>query len=393
MKTSYDLIVIGAGISGLSMAYYAALKGVKVLVCEKSHRPGGCVNTWYPKQAPGFWLELGTHTIYNSYQNLLEIMEQCQLSKEIVKREKTKFLFLKDNQLESILSQLNIIELMYSIPSLITTSKKGLTLKGYYTKIIGDKNYNKLLSCAFSAILSQSADNFPADMLFNKRKKNKHYPRSFTLKNGLSSMTEAIVNKQKFSYLQDEVCEIQKQANTFIVKTQLQHEYFADKVAFATPPQSTAKLVSHIYPDLSLELRKIKQTNINSIGVVVKKDQISLPPLTGIIPARNDSFYSVVSRDCYPHNDYRGFAFHFKPDQTNQQQINRIYQVLKIRKEHIVAMSNEQNRLPMLGKDHHQILEGIKSKMTNQPIYLCGNYFNGFAVEDCINYSKSQIRQ
>jgi phytoene dehydrogenase-like protein len=37
----YDIIIVGAGISGLSLAHYCAGQGLKTLMIEKSERVGG----------------------------------------------------------------------------------------------------------------------------------------------------------------------------------------------------------------------------------------------------------------------------------------------------------------------------------------------------------------
>ena len=42
----YDVIVIGAGIGGLTAGAYLARKGARVLLCEQRPRPGGCFNSF-----------------------------------------------------------------------------------------------------------------------------------------------------------------------------------------------------------------------------------------------------------------------------------------------------------------------------------------------------------
>ncbi|MCJ7663984.1 MAG: NAD(P)/FAD-dependent oxidoreductase [Desulfobacterales bacterium] len=45
MKTNYDAVIIGAGMGGLSCGTLLAKKGLRVLICEQSSKPGGyCVN-------------------------------------------------------------------------------------------------------------------------------------------------------------------------------------------------------------------------------------------------------------------------------------------------------------------------------------------------------------
>src|SRR5208283_4191336 len=78
---SFDLCVIGAGISGLSLAHYAGNAGLTVLLLEKSGEPGGCFTSAIidgPSNSRG-WLELGAHTCYNSYLNFVSLLEDLHL--------------------------------------------------------------------------------------------------------------------------------------------------------------------------------------------------------------------------------------------------------------------------------------------------------------------------
>ena len=43
--TSYDAVVVGAGINGLAAALHLASKGWKVAVCERAETAGGAVKT------------------------------------------------------------------------------------------------------------------------------------------------------------------------------------------------------------------------------------------------------------------------------------------------------------------------------------------------------------
>ncbi|HEY5504857.1 MAG TPA: FAD-dependent oxidoreductase, partial [Sedimentisphaerales bacterium] len=45
LKDKYEVIVIGAGIGGLSAAAILAHQGVEVLLLEKSREPGGCCSS------------------------------------------------------------------------------------------------------------------------------------------------------------------------------------------------------------------------------------------------------------------------------------------------------------------------------------------------------------
>lgn len=60
LKSKYDVIVIGAGIGGLTCASYLAKSGCDVLICEKHNKPGGYVTSFNRK---GFIFDSGPKSI------------------------------------------------------------------------------------------------------------------------------------------------------------------------------------------------------------------------------------------------------------------------------------------------------------------------------------------
>jgi phytoene dehydrogenase-like protein len=60
---AYDVIVVGAGMAGLTAAAYISKAGLKVLLCEKENRTGGLVNSFESK---GFVFDGGIRAIENS---------------------------------------------------------------------------------------------------------------------------------------------------------------------------------------------------------------------------------------------------------------------------------------------------------------------------------------
>ena len=73
-----EVVVVGAGISGLSFAWKAAQTGRQVLVLEERDRIGGCIYSC--RYDDGYWYELGAHTVYNSYSGLLDIAIEAGLA-------------------------------------------------------------------------------------------------------------------------------------------------------------------------------------------------------------------------------------------------------------------------------------------------------------------------
>jgi len=391
----YDAIVIGAGISGLSLASYAAGAGLNTLVIEKSNRAGGCFHSHrFEGKAAGFWLELGAHTCYNSYGGLIGIMEQHGLMGSILAREKVSFKMLVDNEIRSITSQLSFLELATSAWRLFTLKKQGESVASYYGRIVGRENYERVFAPAFNAVISQRANDFPADMLFNKRPRRKDVIKGFTLQGGLSSVTDRISAITGVTLITEaEITRVSKSAGRFVVELSDGSGFESDRLVLATPPPEASRLAAEIAPELSGLLAGIKVENIETVGVAVLKEKLQIPPVAGIIAA-NDDFYSAVSRDTVPHESFRGFSFHFKSGRLSQEaKLARIAQVLRVRREDLDQIAQRESRLPSPVVGHERLTAGIDKSIAGGNLFVTGNYFAGMAVEDCIVRSRKEFER
>ena len=382
----YDLIVIGGGISGLSLAHYSAKAGLKTLLIEKESEAGGCLRTM--QQPEGFWLELGAHTCYNSYGNLIGIIEDRGALSSLQVRQKVPFMMLVDGKVKSITSQLDFVELLFSAPRLFTLSKSGMTVESYYSKILGKRNYRRVIGPALSAVPSQRADNFPADMLFKSRKRRKDVIKKFTLKGGLQSIAGAVITGNNIEFISGvEVRSVSSMDKSFCVSVE-GSELISDSIGIAVPPSAASALLRDIAPSVAQSLSSISGTRIESTGVVVRKENVGLPQFAGLIPV-DDIFFSIVSRDIVPDEHYRGFTFHFRTGLETADKMKRICEVLGTDKfeghsENIAVLPS-----PVLG--HDQIIRDINSLLNGRHIYLTGNYFSGLAIEDCVTRSLTEF--
>jgi len=391
----FDAIVIGAGISGLSFASYAAGAGLSTLVIERSPRVGGCFHSHqFEGKGAGFWLELGAHTCYNSYGGLIGLMEQYGLMGSILAREKVSFKMLIDNEIRSITSQLSFPELVGSAWRLFTLKKEGESVESYYGRIVGRSNYRRVFAPAFNAVISQRANDFPADMLFNKRPRRKDVLKSFTLQGGLSSVTDRISAIPGVTLITEaQVSRISKGAGGYAVELADGRGFEGGRLAFATPPPEASRLAAQIAPELSALLGRIKVENIESVGVAVAKEKLAIPLLAGIIPA-DDDFYSAVSRDTVPHATLRGFSFHFKSGRLPMQaKLQRIAQVLRVKPEELEQAVQRESCLPSPVLGHGKLTGEIDQSIAGEKLFVTGNYFAGMAVEDCIVRSRKEFER
>jgi oxygen-dependent protoporphyrinogen oxidase len=390
-----DVVVVGGGISGLSLAYYCVKAGMKTTLLEKNDTIGGSFSSHqYSANGKKFWLELGAHTCYSSYQNLLDIVEGSGMTSSIIPRAKVPFTLYVDGKVKSIVSQLNIPELLVSAPNLFKLKKTGQSVKSYYSRIVGEKNYTDVLSHFFNAVPSQPTDDFPADMMFKSREKRKDVLKNYTFKHGLQSVTRAIAATNGLNlFSSNDVSSVEYVDDRYIIRAGDGGGYSAKTLVLATPSSVSAMLLRDINPDIANHLGQLKAAQVDSVGVIVQKANIALKPVAALI-SPNDVFYSVVSRDTVPDDNYRGFTFHFKPGLDDKTKRARITEVLGVSFSKIEQTVSKINTVPTLRLGHHKWLENMDTMLAGKKnLLLTGNYFGGMAIEDCVCRSKSEFER
>jgi len=297
-------------------------------------------------------------------------------------REKLSYRMLANDKLVSIVSQLRFVELITHAWRLFSLSKAGRSIADYYSALVGPNNYASVFRHAFNAVTCQSADHMPADMLFRKRPRDKSIQRSYTFAAGLGCVIAALEQRLDIKTGQD-IHAIHRHAAGYVVET-ADGVYACEKLACATPAPAASRLLARVHPDIAGQLVWVNEVEIESVGIVVDKDALSLAPMAGIIAA-DDDFYSAVSRDFVPHAHLRGFTFHFKPGLlSDDDKLQRICTVLDIASSDLQYVFHKTNRLPAPDIGHHLLVEELDAMLADLPLALVGNYFDGVAVEDCL---------
>jgi protoporphyrinogen oxidase len=377
-----DCIVVGAGTSGLVAASRLARAGKKVLVLEGNARLGGCIHSWRPEG--DFWLELGAHTAYNSYGPLLEALDERGRLGELLQREKLGYLFcLPDNRLQSPLRRLNFFEAAISLPFGLTRPKAGRTVAEWFSRLLGKRNYRRLLAPAFAAVLSQPADSFPAEWLFRRKPRMQAAPRKFTFPGGLQGLIEALAQDAPFQVKTGTpVRSIKRTEQGFSVAWD-DEEMTCRQLVLATPVDAAAVLLAEAYPEVARDLQSFPMSSSEAMGVVLPKVETRMQRVAGLIGA-DDDFWSVVTRDPVPHAAYRGFTFHFRPGRLSRhEKLERIATVLGVPMNGFLHVAEMINRLPAPGVEHPHRVEEVDAQLVGEPLALVGNYLNGLSIGDC----------
>ncbi len=381
MSENVDVVVLGAGLSGLCLAHRVARAGRAVLVLESAAQPGGCVRT--ERQPAGFWFEMGTHTLYNSYGSLLAIIDDLGLRDSMLTRKRAPFRLLVEGKLRSIPSQLSLAELFASAWHAFSECKQGQTVADYYGKLVGRHNWKRVFAPLFAAVPSQPVDNFPAEILFKKRPRRKDIPRSFTFAGGVQTLTDRIVAGPGITLRTNAAARaLARTGGSFVVEIAGGDRVFARRLALAVPAPEAAGLLASLAPEVATALARISVAHIDSLGIAAEARHLRLPRLAGIVPV-NDTFFSVVTRDVVPDERLRAFTFHFRAGLAFDERVDRICAVTGLGRDQLLHIATHCTSLPSLALGHAEVTAEIDRLLPGSGLYLTGNYFGGLAMEDC----------
>ncbi|TDT67467.1 protoporphyrinogen oxidase [Allofrancisella inopinata] len=378
-----DTIIIGSGISGFSLARKLSQANIGNCIFE-ANKIGGCIDS---ATYQDFWFEMGAHTIYNSYSDTIEYIQNNTLEQNIQPRKKAPFLFVQpNNKIQSIFTNLNPFTLALNFIKNRKTLKNNKTVSEYAKKVFGESNYTKTLKYCFNAVLSQNSENFPMKYLFKKYDRNTSLPRSFTLKNGLSGLFE----KNSQNIIKEKVTKIIKVKDKWILKTN-HSKYSCDNLCFATPWYVTERLLKNILPTITNHPYRPTTSKLTSIGIVIRKENLEhIKNIAGLI-GKEQFFFSAVSRDVVDHPSYRAIVFHCYKNISQENLTEKIAKLLKISKEDILHNYVKNNSLPCYHRNHSIFLEDLEKELLQTPnLYITGNFFDRLAIENCIKRSNKE---
>jgi protoporphyrinogen/coproporphyrinogen III oxidase len=390
MSTDFDHIVIGAGISGLGSAHFASRLGHRTLVLESSDRIGGCINSRTFPELGGFWTEAGGHTCFNSYGNLLSILDDLGMTERVQPKGKVGYLLWTQGQRRSIRSALHVWEAIRSIPKIFSIPKEGRSVADYYGELLGRRNYQDLLRHAFQAVICQPADDYPAEALFRRKPRRKDVIKAFTFSDGLSAIPAAIAAREGVEVRTGQhISSVERDGEGF--RVMVDGETLAcDYLTLAVPPDAAAALMPSGFESARAAIADVGVAEIETLVLAFRTSDLGVKPIAGLI-AIDDSFYSAVSRDFLADPDYRGFAFHFRPGLLDAQaQLERACIALGTTPRRVAAQARVRNRLPALKAGHAGRVQRLDAALAGTRLGVTGNWFLGVSIEDALTRSRSE---
>ena len=384
---AFDLCIIGAGVSGLCLAQMAATRArLRVLLLERRDAAGGCLATAPVGQPEAGWLELGAHTCYNSYARFLDVMAGTDFLARTTSRKGLGFRMVEHGAVRSIPSCLNLWEAAISLPRMFTAKKEGQSAAAYYGRILGPKNWARVLHPALNAVASQETAGFPADALFKRRpSRRKDVIRSFAVRGGLGPAVQALAALPGVHCAPGrEALELSRAGSGYQVRTSLGETVQARHVALAAPADAASRLLAPGFPGLSAHLGRIETRTVKSLGLVFRDPLPHLPRLAGLILPEGPC-YSAVSADAFPVPGRRAWTFHFDGARAGSEDDMRAYAcaVLGAGPAQVEAGFRRDHTMPSIALGHDRWLEELDRELAGDGLMVVGNYLSGLSIEDC----------
>lgn len=96
MTKNYDVIIIGAGMGGLSAGVYLSKKGYKTLILEQQHYPGGYSSSF---RRGGFSFDSAAHVVgsYNKGYSFRKLIERLDIEVDLIRVSPTDRMHFMDN--------------------------------------------------------------------------------------------------------------------------------------------------------------------------------------------------------------------------------------------------------------------------------------------------------
>jgi UDP-galactopyranose mutase len=398
---SHDVVVIGAGISGLSLAWKAARDGKRVLVLEKSGRLGGCLHS--ERTAGGFWFELGAHTTYNSYGAFLDVAVGAGVAGLVRERgpARSRMGLLTHGEYRwltppRVLLQLDWLEAAVHLPVGLFSSTEGQTIYSRFSRLLGRGNYDRVLGPFLSAVPSQRADGFPLSgpgSLFKKRPRRKDFVRSFGFEGGLQVVCDAAARTPGVTVETGAgVTAVARRGAGFAVTTADGRTFEAPVLGLAIAPDAAAALLRPGFGELASQLSRIGTTTVDSLGLVLPRARAWMPECAFLVPV-DDLFFSCVTRDPFPDPERRAFAFHFRPGLTPEARLARALEVLRVDQADLLHLAERRASLPSPALGHGAVVADLDHHLAGSRLALTGNYFDGLAIEDCVARSFAEWKR
>ncbi len=447
MTIHFSALIVGAGISGLTCAYYLRKSGIDAQLIESSTRPGGVIRS---ERRDGYLLELGPQSFSGTPQ-LLDLCRELSIEKELLEAppRAPRFLILKGQLKQAPLSP----------PSFFASSLFSLRTKTSILRDIFGRTYppnadesvaafihrkfspellDKLVAPFVSGIYAgdpeklslraafpqlheaeRTAGSIIRGMIRAAKSKSgpKQRPTLQSFREGNETLIHALAtNLNSALRTETSVTEIRPsyansaaQYEVTLTANGSTEKITADNLVLATPTQAAAPLLRSLHAQSTSLLASIQYAPIAVVSLGYKKQDVghSLDGFGFLIPRSEGlrTLGSVWNSSLFPGRAPEGHALFtsfiggatdpqavtLPPDELSSLVHKEIAPLLQIRQApSFSSVALYPRALPQYNLGHSERLALLHKLRRDLPgIWLAGNYFRGPSIGACVEQARS----
>jgi len=454
MSSRKRVAIIGAGISGLSAAYYLAQEcehqgcDVEIHLFERSDRLGGVIRT---ERSDGFLFEWGPENFVPFKPEAVRLVKELGLGHELIGSNDAvrQTYVIHEGRLHSLPDGMAFLAPVRILPfwatPLLTTkgklramlepfiprSRGDLTVRAFLERRLGQELTERVAEPLVSAIYggdidqlsiaSALSDTYRTEQkhgsLWNGMRKNHHsggskLPFFMTLRSGMETLVDGLEKA-----LRDRIViqtgadglRVERRGGGFRVKDgRADHSY--ESVVSCVPAPAAAELLRPISAISASELAEIHYTSTSLIYLGYKRSEFSNPLRGfGFVTPENESEVldactwvstkfegrspedSVLLR-CAIHDGRRPRTF-ASDEEVAEQAHNEVRRLLGIScRPSFFRVAHLGKSMPQMILGHSRRLREISKEVQRHPgLFVTGPFFHGVGIPDCIRSARQTV--
>ena len=424
--------IIGAGISGLSLAYHLQKLDIPYILLEASEQPGGYIRTIQDNSInrKTYLLELGPNSMMVD-QELHQIIEELDIAEKVLASNdvsQNRYIFKngKYRKLPAKPSKL-LFNSFFSFSSKLAIFKErrrpAQTVENETLSQFFERRFSKeVVDYALNPFVAGIYAGDPAQLLMHKTfpqlqeyeqtygsvikglVKNKSVERRQTIsfQQGMQTLPKAFAQKLNHLRLGVKVENIQKHPEGYLIQADNEQTFEVSQLVVATSAPAARQFLSTSFPNLTQALAKIYYPPMIAVHSTYKRAAVKHPldGFGGLNPKIEDLYTagsnwtsSVISGRC-PEDEVLFTTFvggtQSPEHTTNSKQITlgKVHQELS-EHYHITAsplyrnLYKWENAIPQYD---HNVLEAhqITNELELEQLFVCANWKGGISLPDSI---------
>lgn len=404
LKKDTPVQIIGAGVSGLLIAYYLKKYGHSVQILEKDSQVGGKIQTLRTLQGP---VETAANAIFTN-EDVLELIDELDLSPVEAGAKLKRKIWWKGSARTFPFSLALPLRLALGIFRRPPDYREGMSIFEFFRPMLGNEYADKFLSAVFGGIYAIDSKQlcaqsvFTQDLLqestsyfsfFNKLRKQKsrsgHKSKSISFRNGMTEFIEALRNE-----LKDEIrtekhfANIEKDSNIIICSN-------AHEAAEIFQAAGIIKIAN--------ELREIGYQKVATITAFTKKPIPSLEKSFGILFPKQSGFSisgilhnSAIFTSRVQDEESFSYTLISPGEDLNDEEIlntlNRLSPKTDALKAHEIEFFKTywDKAIPKYDKRRLEAIKRLRIMMHELPegVAIFGNYVDGISIREMVTHAK-----